>query len=156
MLIIVAAVSVGLIFVFDASYKVHPSTLPQILYWGSKGFSFLTLLFVGIFIYKKIEIANTLILVRLTIVWQFIPLIMRFLLSENKDPIKVVLPTIILVIALLGYIAIYFLLIESSRRIKEKLPELKGEIKPVLDSKSYCDENNNFIGANVRSEEEDE
>lgn len=156
LLFIVALVSVGLIFVFNESYQVHTDTLPQILYWSSKVFSLLTLVFIGMFFYQEVEVANTIILGRLTILWQFIPLIMRFMLRDNAESENVILPTIIFVIALLGYIAIFFLLIESNKRIKEKMPELEGKVKPIADSESYYDENNNFVGANVRKEDKDE
>lgn len=156
LLFIVALVSVGLIFVFNESYQVHTDTIAQVLYWSSKVFSLLTLVFIGMFFYQKVEVANTIILGRLTILWQFIPLIMRFMLRDNAESANVILPTIIFVIALLGYIAIFFLLIESNKRIKEKMPELEGKIKPIADSESYYDENNNFVGANVEKEDEDE
>lgn len=156
LLFIVALVSVGLIFVFNESYQVHTDTIAQVLYWSSKVFSLLTLVFIGMFFYQKVEVANTIILGRLTILWQFIPLIMRFMLKDNAESANVILPTIIFVIALLGYIAIFFLLIESNKRIKEKMPELEGKIKPIADSESYYDENNNFVGANVEKEDEDE
>lgn len=156
MLLIVALVSIALFFIFNVSYKVHSDTIPQIIYWLAKGFSLMTLAFIGYFIYKKVEIANILILVRLTVIWQFIPLFIRLLLLEDKDPTKILFPSIILAIALLGYIGIFFLLIESNKRIKEKMPEFEGKITKPAESKSYYDDNNNFIGANARNEEEDE
>lgn len=155
-LIITALISIGLIFVFDQSYKIHTNTIAQILYWSSKGFSLLTLVFVGVFFYQKVEVANTIILGRLTIFWQFMPLIMRFMLREDTEELNILLPTIVFIISLIGYIAIYFSLIENNKRIKEKMPELQSQVKPIAASDSYYDENNNFIGSNGRKENKDE
>ena len=105
-------VSIGLYFVFELVLPIHKSLSSQIIYWIAKGFSLLSIIFVLVYILQKNEFVNKVIIIRTTVVWQIVPLIIRLLLLDSSDHQSIALSSVILAISLLGYIGLYFVLIK--------------------------------------------
>lgn len=158
-LIVTLIVSIGFYFILEATgFKIEPQALPMTIYWVAKGFSIATLVVLAIALFNEKEISNQVILIRLTIMWQFVPLVIRLFMIQTEVGVtfnntKLILPTIFLAFALIGYLILFGMIEHSNAKIKEAKPKFEGKISEVPKSNSYYDENNNFIGANGKDED---
>ena len=127
----------------------------QFLYYTTKVIVSLSLVLVILYIaFFKKDRANIIIQMVLTLILQFLPLIVRFMLTREE-------PRFILTVVLVFVVFIIYLIFVLSfdlltDRVKKVQPKLEGKKINVVDETSYYDENGNFIGAkkkeNVKNE----
>lgn len=124
----------------------------RLLYYISKGlatFALLAMLIYAVF-FKK-EPANLAIQLTATLIYQFLPLLIRYLMTR-KEPFLIFSVTIIFLTTII-YLALVLALDLLTARIKQVETLLEGNNIPVVNEDDYYDENGRFVSAVGKAKE---
>lgn len=146
---------VGFVLDTKESLKIANEGLTPVIYWVGKGFAILAMLVMIYNTIKENDYANKFVFLRLTMILQFLPLLLRllFMVKVNGESL-VVIPVILVSVVIIGYVAIFFLVDVNNDSVKKTLPRLEGKKIPVEDSQKYYDDEGNFIGAKGKDKHE--
>lgn len=117
-----------------------------ILYIITKGIASLVLVWMVIYlVFLKKDPANLVIQFSATLVYQFLPLLVRFLMTGDEP--RLILSVIVIFLVTIIYFAVFFAVDVLNLKVKQAEKELKGRTIPVVDENSYNDENGRFVSA---------
>ena len=112
-LVVTAIVSVALYFILEATgFKIEQAVWPVTMYMVAKGFSLATLVVLGVVLIRESGVAKQMTLVRLTIIWPFVPLIVRLFVMAPEDNSslansRLIAGIIFLIVSLVSYLVLY-------------------------------------------------
>lgn len=124
----------------------------KLIYYITKGLATLALLGMTLYaVFLKKDPANLVIQFVLTIAYQLLPLLIRFMMTRSEPLIT--WSVIIIFIVSIIYLALVFSLDLLNTKVKNANLELEGKTIPVIDEDNYYDENGRFTGATMKNKE---
>lgn len=134
------------------SYLPLDSENARLFYYISKGMATLALLVMLLYaVFFKKDPANLAIQFTATLIYQFLPLLIRFLMTR-KETLNLLAVIIIFLVTII-YLAIVFALDILNTRIKQVEKLLEGNKIPVVSEDTYYDENGRFVSATGKAKE---
>jgi hypothetical protein len=145
LLLIVLAFALVMGFVLDTVMPLEVSSAIT-FYWITKGFVLACLLGLTLYlVLSKQEISNAIILLGATLLIQFLPLGLRWLL-KGEEPMYIWASVLVFVVVV-TYLAVFFSTNVLNDKVVEVIPKLEGKSIKVVDEATYDDADGRFKGA---------
>jgi len=117
-----------------------------LFYWITKGFVLACLFGLTLYlVLRKQEVSNAVIVLGATLLIQFLPLGLRWLL-RGDEPLYI-WASILVFVVVVAYLAVFFSTDVLNDKVQEVVPKLEGKSIKVVDEATYDDADGRFKGA---------